>query len=55
MFQVVKDKHIQVMKVANEAEDTLNSIKGRRDELEKNTNWSQPAAIHSDIIIAQVW
>ena len=42
------------MAVANEAEYILDSIKSRKGELEEDTNWSKPAAIHSKIISAEV-
>ena len=42
------------MKAADDAEATLNSIQLRRDDLNKQTNWSQPAILQQHMLIAEV-
>ncbi|XP_065889965.1 microtubule-actin cross-linking factor 1-like isoform X3 [Dysidea avara] len=52
-LQEINDKHSEVIKAANVAEGTLSSIQDRKDDLTKQTNWSQPAVIQSHVIIAE--
>jgi len=53
-LQEINDKHSEVMKVAADAEGTLNSIQHRRDDLAEQTNWSQPALLQHHMLIAEV-
>ena len=40
--------------MADEAEGTLNSIQARKDDLTNQTDWSQPAVLQQNMIIAEV-
>lgn len=50
----MKDKHYEVMKVADDAEGTLNSIQDKKDDLTKQANWSQPALLQEHMLMAEV-
>ena len=53
-LQEIADKHLEVMKVAGEAEGALNDIQLRKDDLAKQANWSQPAILQQHMLIAEV-
>ena len=42
------------MRVADDAEGTLNSIQARTDDLTSQTDWSQPALLQQHMIVAEV-